>query len=83
MKKKKNLFTSSLTTGGLEAIIIPGSALALHDSKVQDSTDVRPFQFHASDEALADLHRRMQQRGFPAPHQISNSLFLCRHVSSN
>src|SRR3954469_23562358 len=65
MQKKKNILANTLTTMGLAALTVPGSAQAIHTSNVQSSAAVRPFHFHASDEALADLRGRVRATRWP------------------
>lgn len=39
---------------------------------------IRPFQFRASDEALADLRRRIQATRFPEKETVAISRRACR-----
>src|SRR4051812_19402133 len=72
MKKKQNVLTSTITTVGLAAMTIPGSAQMSQVKNVQSTTAVRPFHFHASDEALADLRKRVQATKWPDQEIVSD-----------
>jgi pimeloyl-ACP methyl ester carboxylesterase len=63
--KKQNVLASTITSVGLAAMTIPGSAQVSQVKNVQSTTAVRPFHFHASDEALADLRKRVQATQWP------------------
>jgi pimeloyl-ACP methyl ester carboxylesterase len=65
MKKQKNILASTIATVGLAAMSIPASAQAIQVKDVQGSTAIRPFHYHASDAALADLRRRVQNTQWP------------------
>src|SRR4051794_22379570 len=72
MKKKQNVLASTITTVGLAAMTIPGSAQVTQLKNVQASTVVRPFHFHASEEALADLRKRVQATKWPDPEIVND-----------
>jgi pimeloyl-ACP methyl ester carboxylesterase len=40
---------------------------------VAGDTSIRPFQFHASDKALADLHRRIIATRWPSPELVNDA----------
>jgi len=65
MKQKKNILASTLTTVGLAALTVPGTAQGIPVSNVQNSTAIRPFHFHASNAALADLRKRIKATKWP------------------
>jgi hypothetical protein len=73
MKQKKNILASTLTTVGLVAITVPASAQFIPATDVQNSTAVQPFQFHASDEALADLRKRVQATKWPERENVNDA----------
>jgi pimeloyl-ACP methyl ester carboxylesterase len=64
MKKQKNILSSAITVGL--------AAQADQTKETQDSTAIRPFQFHASDEALADLRRRVQATQWPDQELVTD-----------
>src|SRR4051812_12763265 len=64
MKKKQSMLASAVTVG-LAAITVPATAQVNQASSVQGSTAIRPFHTYASDEALADLRRRVQNTHWP------------------
>jgi pimeloyl-ACP methyl ester carboxylesterase len=72
MKKKQNVLASALTTIGLAAMSIPGSAQVSQVKNVEDPAAVRPFHFRASDEELADLRRRVQATKWPDQETVNN-----------
>jgi pimeloyl-ACP methyl ester carboxylesterase len=45
---------------------------ATREGKVQDEA-IRPFKFHASDEALADLRRRISATKWPSPELVNDA----------
>jgi pimeloyl-ACP methyl ester carboxylesterase len=65
MRKKQNILASAVTTVGLAAFTLPGATQGVQVSNVSNSTAIKPFQFHASDEALADLRRRIKTTKWP------------------
>src|SRR3954468_9222408 len=70
MKKKQSILASAVTTVGLAAMTVHGSAQAvLTSSSTPASNAIQPFHFHASDNALADLRRRVQATKWP-DHEI-------------
>jgi pimeloyl-ACP methyl ester carboxylesterase len=70
MKYKKSILASAVTSVGLAAMTVPASAQAvLTSSSTPPSNAIRPFHFHASDESLADLRRRVQATKWP-DHEI-------------
>ncbi len=48
------------------------SAAAVGESRAGD-TSIRPFQFHATDEALADLRRRIAATRWPTPELVTDA----------
>jgi hypothetical protein len=42
-------------------------------SALQDDASIRPFQFHASEEALADLRRRIAATKWPSPELVGDA----------
>lgn len=72
MEKKKNILASTITTVGLAALTIPGTAQTVQDKDAQNSTAIRPFHFHASDKALADLRKRVQATNWPDPETVKD-----------
>jgi hypothetical protein len=65
MKKKQNVLTSTITTVGLAAMTIPGSAQVSQAKNVQATNAVQPFYFHASDKSLDDLRKRILATKWP------------------
>ncbi|MFL5741954.1 MAG: epoxide hydrolase family protein [Flavisolibacter sp.] len=72
MKKQKSILASTITTVGLAALTVPASNQGIHINNVQDPNEIRPFHFHASDEALADLRRRVQATQWPDAEIVSD-----------
>jgi pimeloyl-ACP methyl ester carboxylesterase len=62
----KRLLVATALAGGLAAAgpLSVQAAVPAQDHQAQDIS-IRPFQFHASDEALADLRRRIQATKWP------------------
>jgi pimeloyl-ACP methyl ester carboxylesterase len=78
--------SSSATAGafGLALLIVSGCAQAVPTSVASGSAPtaiamriddgaIRPFQFHASDEALADLRRRIAATKWPSPETVADA----------
>jgi pimeloyl-ACP methyl ester carboxylesterase len=65
MKKKQSMLASAVTTVGLAAMTVPGAAQVTQVSNNLGSTAVHPFNSYVSDEALADLRRRVQATNWP------------------
>ncbi len=59
--------TSPATPGG--TLVIDAAAGA----QPSGDTSIRPFKFHASDEALADLHRRIVATRWPSPELVTDA----------
>jgi pimeloyl-ACP methyl ester carboxylesterase len=72
MKKSKNILASTLATVGLAAITVPGAAQVIQSKELQDLAAIRPFHFKASDEALADLRRRIQATRWPDKETVAD-----------
>jgi len=53
--------------------LLLASAAAVPRAQAQD-TSIRPFQFHASDEALADLRRRIAATKWPSRELVPNAM---------
>src|SRR5215217_4992644 len=66
MKKKQSILASAVTTVGLAAMTVPGSAQeVLTSSNTPAAAAIQPFHVHVSDEAIADLRRRLQATRWP------------------
>jgi pimeloyl-ACP methyl ester carboxylesterase len=73
MKKKQNILASTLTTVGLAALAVPSASQTSQASRVQPlTTSIRPFQFHASDEELTDLRKRILATKWPERETVSD-----------
>src|SRR5690348_16694946 len=72
MKKKQSIIASAVTTVGLAAMTVPGAAQVSQVSNVQGSTAIRPFHTYASDEAIADLRRRVQDTHWPDKEVVTD-----------
>ena len=59
--------TSPATPGG--SLVIAAAARA----QPSGDTSIRPFKFHASDEALADLRRRVAATRWPSPELVTDA----------
>jgi pimeloyl-ACP methyl ester carboxylesterase len=70
----KSLLLASALAGGLTAFS-PVAALAGTPAQEQHAADtsIRPFQFHASDEALADLRHRIQATRWPSRELVADA----------
>ena len=66
--------TPTPTTSRLDATIA-GASMILAAATTQPSgdTSIRPFQFHASDEALADLRRRIAATKWPGRELVTDA----------
>lgn len=51
-------------------LVAAGAAAAAPPS---DDTSIRPFKFHASDKALADLKRRIAATRWPEPETVNDA----------
>ena len=69
VRRRHHLAISVLA--GAIGILLP--AAALHAASAADDTSIRPFQFHASDEALADLRRRVAATKWPSRETVSDA----------
>jgi pimeloyl-ACP methyl ester carboxylesterase len=67
MKKKQNII-ATLTTVGLAALTVPGAT----EADAQGATAIRPFHFKASDEALADLRKRIAATRWPKKETVAD-----------
>ena len=61
----KNTLAITIATVGLTLLTIPDYGQVSQAKDVQSSIAIRPFQFHASEETLADLRRRVQATKWP------------------
>jgi len=60
--------TFTAAVGGLFVLVV----LAVH-AQAADDTSIRPFQFHAPDEALADLRRRVIATKWPSRETVTDA----------
>jgi pimeloyl-ACP methyl ester carboxylesterase len=65
MKKRQHILAKAITTVGIAALAVPGAAQVVQAKEVQSSSAIKPFHFHASEEALTDLRRRVQATRWP------------------
>ncbi len=65
--------TSTVRTGPAPSTDAPVIAAAATAAQPAADTRIRPFQFHASDEALADLKRRVLATRWPEKETVSDS----------
>jgi hypothetical protein len=79
---RRHRLATSILVGAI-GILLPASAGATNahaarigaaaTAPVADDTSIRPFQFHASDEALADLRRRIAATKWPWRETVSDA----------
>src|SRR5262249_30708863 len=76
---RRDILATTATAGAMGLLgIQPAQAAesgAIHKEQKMTATDgaVRPFHFHASDEALADLKRRVQATKWPDREQVPDA----------
>ena len=56
----------------LSTSVASGAAPTVHPARAEDAA-IRPFQFHASDEALADLRRRIAATNWPSRETVADA----------
>ncbi|HEY4324251.1 MAG TPA: epoxide hydrolase [Mucilaginibacter sp.] len=69
MKKNKNALANTIAT---VLVILTGPGFA-QTNDTQDPTAIRPFHFHASDEALADLRKRVTETKWPSKETVTDA----------
>ena len=69
--RRHRLATSTLVV--TISLLLPAAIAAAATAPAADDTSIRPFQFHASDEALADLHRRIAATKWPSRETVSDA----------
>jgi pimeloyl-ACP methyl ester carboxylesterase len=60
------------TTGTPNTILAATPLIAAAMTQPSGDTSIRPFKFHASDEALADLHRRIAATKWPSQELVTD-----------
>jgi len=70
MKKNKSNLSSTLITGALVLLAVPGRSQAV---PAVESEAIRPFQFHASQADLDELHRRILATKWPEKETVSDA----------
>jgi hypothetical protein len=78
MKKNKNTLAGTIITGALALMSAPGNAQSgpsVNDKIVDPSvtSEIRPFHVHFSDEALADLRRRISATKWPSQETVTDA----------
>ena len=68
---KQHVLRSALA--GVIGVLLAVTAAYAETTRPSDDTSIRPFQFHASDEALADLRRRIAATKWPGQETVSDA----------
>ena len=67
---RRHYLATSVLAGAIGVFVVAAHA---ETAPAADDTSIRPFQFHASDEALADLRRRIAATKWPSQETVSDA----------